>query len=781
MIEAPSSMPLILAAPYLALAAASVAMSRDLRARPRWEYLWAFGGLFALHFWVPLIQALSGFASLQWFSSLLLGLAYVALFEFARYVSTSEGRFARWITWAVLLGTMGMVLAGSEPWRISLFVGLPSGLLALLALRDPRYDLVRWGRRCANLLGLALLLTPAALLYRDLLHGRTLAADVALFTAGLLATGATVLLDAWQTRRQRKMRFASNYLVNAASVALALGALLAGGTMVARLLSDTERQELRSATLQDNVRIATMIKSARDVGMQMADSISGSPLVTRRFVDHGTEAIAGANNIVDRYRQSFNCDIVYLIDPQGIVITTSNRDRPDSLIGANLADRDYFQQAMAGIRCAAVRLGGVTGRRGIYAAAPVRGPGDSIVGVVAVKSELESLEQRLGDAGSAVLVDPSGMIWLCARPNWRYQRLWGRGLPVAVPATDRVVRPQAGLTAFPDRPLEAGEIVLLDGEPCEVSRIPAGLDGWSVISFTSIRPALRTGSAALLITGCGMLVLLGAATTIRLRSQHASMQQEEQSLSSSLKEMERLMSVLSHDLRTPLAAAQCSAEYLLALDQFKGEPREALEMIAEQQMRMADMVGRMLDAIRIRNGAMEWSWENVAVQAVLQSAHRVVASLPTRSTEVAIEVDGKDAPAVIRGDAQAITRLVTNLATNAVRHTKRGSVRIGAYARQQNGARWLVIETTDTGGGIAPEVLPLLGRPFVLGARHGGSGGSGLGLAIAAGICAVHGGRLSVRSEVGRGTTFTAWLRTDLDGPIRSAGEPTIHVENAAS
>jgi signal transduction histidine kinase len=321
---------------------------------------------------------------------------------------------------------------------------------------------------------------------------------------------------------------------------------------------------------------------------------------------------------------------------------------------------------------------------------------------------------------------------------------------------------------------------MLDNEPCEVNRSMAGPQGWSLLSFTPIRPALRTHALALLATACGALVTLGVASSMRLRAAHAAVHQHEQMLSRSLKEMERLMSVLSHDLRAPLAAAHYSAEYLLQSPQFRGEAREVLEMIAEQQMRMAEMVSRLLDAIRIRNGAMEWSWGNVAVQEVLLSAHRTVASLPTRSPEVQVELDAREAPSAIYGDAQAIIRLVTNLATNAIRHTTQGSVRIGVRLQQSGGVQWLVIEMADTGGGIAPEVLPLLGRPFVLGGTQGGSGGVGLGLAIAAGICAAHGGKLTVRSEVGGGTTFTAWLRADLPGPVRDGGEPTIQVERAA-
>ena len=745
------------------------------------EWLWAFGGLFALYLWVPLGLMVPGLAPVHWASGLMAGLAYLSLLEFARLDGGCAPMFPRWVTLVGFLVLMVLVVDGfgERPWAVSLLLGVPSGALAFKMLVAHRGGLMGLGRSWTLLLAISLLLIPIAALASAGGARAGAAEHAALFAVGALAALSALLLDVWYARDQRGTGVTVNRLANVTVAGLVLGAVVTAGMLVARLQAETARQEILSSTRQQDNRIAMMINQMHETSQRVAQSMSGSPLVLRRFTDDGPDSIANADYVVDRYANIFRAEIAYLIDARGAVLASSNRGRPDSLIGVSLSNREHFRRAMAGETYSLVARGAVTRTRGLYAAAPVRDAANRIVGVAAIKNDLEALERQLGTEGYTALVDPGGLVWLATQRHWGYQRLWNRHLPATLPAP--IQGPGVvvdDLRELPDHPLQSGEMVMLGGEPCEVNRTLAGLEGWTLVSFVPVRAVIRTRAIALLATACAVLIVLGVASSIHLFNQYTAGQQQQQTLSVSLKEMERLMSVLSHDLRTPLTAAHSSAEYLLTLPEMRGDAREVLETIADQQLRMAEMVTRLLDAMRIRNGVMEWSWEDVAVHEVLERVQRTVALLPTH---VPVELDCTQAPETIRGDAQAITRLVTNLAANAIRHTSQGSVRIIATAQQTAGMPWLVIEMTDTGEGIAPDVLPLLGRPFILGGRHGGSGGIGLGLAIAAGICAVHGGKLTVRSQIGRGTTFTAWLRADLPAPVRSAGEPTIQVQQHAA
>jgi signal transduction histidine kinase len=122
----------------------------------------------------------------------------------------------------------------------------------------------------------------------------------------------------------------------------------------------------------------------------------------------------------------------------------------------------------------------------------------------------------------------------------------------------------------------------------------------------------------------------------------------------------------------------------------------------------------------------------------------------------------------INGDADAVSRLLLNLLSNAAKHTQRGAITVTASLSEGDGRRWLELDVRDTGEGIAPEILDRLGEAFALnsgivGAKH--VRGTGLGLAICTGIAAAHGGRIEFSSRVGEGTVARVRLRADLNGP----------------
>ena len=108
----------------------------------------------------------------------------------------------------------------------------------------------------------------------------------------------------------------------------------------------------------------------------------------------------------------------------------------------------------------------------------------------------------------------------------------------------------------------------------------------------------------------------------------------------------------------------------------------------------------------------------------------------------------------VHADRLQIERVVANLVSNAVRHTERGGA-ITITATERDG--YVAIAVADTGSGIPPDYLPRIFDRFVQ-VPNAPSGGAGLGLAIAKHIIEAHGGQMSVRSEMGHGTTFTFTL-----------------------
>ncbi len=109
----------------------------------------------------------------------------------------------------------------------------------------------------------------------------------------------------------------------------------------------------------------------------------------------------------------------------------------------------------------------------------------------------------------------------------------------------------------------------------------------------------------------------------------------------------------------------------------------------------------------------------------------------------------------VDGDRARLRELLENLVDNAVKYTDRGG-RVDVRLGRERGA--IVLEVADTGAGIAPERLPPIFERFYRADPARSRGGSGLGLSIVRAIVDAHGGSVDVRSEVGKGTTFTARL-----------------------
>jgi signal transduction histidine kinase len=115
-------------------------------------------------------------------------------------------------------------------------------------------------------------------------------------------------------------------------------------------------------------------------------------------------------------------------------------------------------------------------------------------------------------------------------------------------------------------------------------------------------------------------------------------------------------------------------------------------------------------------------------------------------------------------DARLIGRVLTNLVSNALRHTPAGGLVQVRAAKRNDRVR---VEIEDSGEGIDPQDLPHIFERFYRGeeSRNRATGGTGLGLAIAQGIVEAHGGQMRVQSDPGQGACFTFDLPVEAAGP----------------
>ena len=228
------------------------------------------------------------------------------------------------------------------------------------------------------------------------------------------------------------------------------------------------------------------------------------------------------------------------------------------------------------------------------------------------------------------------------------------------------------------------------------------------------------------------------------------------------KELNRLkdqfVSDVSHELRTP------TTNISLYLDLLESAPADKqlkyIHVLKEQAFLLRKLVEDILDLSRLAVGkSQKHDFTEVDLNQLVEGV--VTAHQPQASSHHIDLHFSADNTAAVLGDASQLSRVITNLVSNAVRYTQQGEVRIRTY--QNNGC--ICLEVGDTGIGIAPEDQPHLFERFYRGihARQSKIHGTGLGLAIAKEIVGLHGGHIEFQSVVGKGSTFRVWLPASQD------------------
>jgi len=224
---------------------------------------------------------------------------------------------------------------------------------------------------------------------------------------------------------------------------------------------------------------------------------------------------------------------------------------------------------------------------------------------------------------------------------------------------------------------------------------------------------------------------------------------------------------MSHELRTPMNAILGFTE--LVLDGVYGDPMPTLAQplrdIQTNGRHLLRLINDVLDLSKIEAGRMELSLSDYAVADVVAVVHSSLRSLAAEKGLEFVAAVEDGLPTAV-GDAGRITQCLMNLGGNALKFTRQGRVEIGV---ERQGDR-LLYRVSDTGIGISPEQLdhlftefrqadPTVAREF---------GGTGLGLSITKKFVALHGGRIWVESEPGKGSTFFFILPVRVE-PARSA------------
>jgi signal transduction histidine kinase len=214
---------------------------------------------------------------------------------------------------------------------------------------------------------------------------------------------------------------------------------------------------------------------------------------------------------------------------------------------------------------------------------------------------------------------------------------------------------------------------------------------------------------------------------------------------------------MSHELRTPLHSIIGFGE--LIHDQTNGRIGENYVEwagdILDSGRHLLSVINGVLDLSRIEAGRYDLVDDRVNLAAVVRTCLRTV-RLQAEKNQLRFDCRRMDQDVELRADSRALTQVVLNLLTNAVKFTPEGGL-VSIYTeRAANGD--LVLVVADTGIGIDAAVLPTLCEPFTQadGSISRRYGGSGLGLTISQKLVVLHGGTLTIESTLGQGTTVRA-------------------------
>jgi len=246
---------------------------------------------------------------------------------------------------------------------------------------------------------------------------------------------------------------------------------------------------------------------------------------------------------------------------------------------------------------------------------------------------------------------------------------------------------------------------------------------------------------------------------------------------SAVKAKSEFLAVMSHELRTPLNGVLGFAE-LLADSRLDDKQKAYSQAITSSGKHLLSVVNDILDFSSMENGALLIAESSFLVADLLRSA---VGIPQNAASEKGLEIRCETKPGVperIVGDERRILQILLNLLGNAVKFTESGSVTLRVAPASGGDRPFLDFSVEDTGIGMSPETLKVLFKPFsqadsTINRRFGGTG---LGLAISQRLAEAMGGRITVASLPGQGSTFTFRF------PLGSCSfEPTEPVEKSCA
>ncbi len=576
--------------------------------------------------------------------------------------------------------------------------------------------------------------------------------------------------------------------------ALLLGIFMTG--VIGVIAYQQARNNVAENLNQDITQLSETLSNELERFSQLPVLLSSDPRLVRFLTaPHNANA---TNGFLNKWQQTLEADVIYLINHNGLTLASSNHKQSDSFVGHNFRFRPYFQEALTEQRGQYFALGLQSQRRGYYFSAPVLRHG-TVLGVLVIKIDLGEIEELWRYQSSDYLItDNNGVVFYSSRSEILYQSL----LKLSTAQKEKIIASrQYGTpalspltTAVTLDELTRPTLTMLQGDGTEIEYIsqmyPMPHLGWRIFGLSPVYEIWQAvGQATVVFSLFYLLICFALASwfetystkqklarlnarlehlvkertnkllqsnqqlreTLRQyeHSQHALRQTEKELIQAAkLAMLGELSASINHEINQPLAAMRTYAENA---QQFLIKQRyERVDGNLEQIIKLNKMISEIIARLKVfarKNGTNQAYCD---LQSAIHSALSIVNSRLLKAG-IIVKLEEKYKGHIVNADAVQLEQVIINLLTNAEQALEsHPSPQIGITpVKHLDG---MEIQVWDNGPGI--DNPHQIFDPFFT-SKHDGLG---LGLTISKRICEDFGGTLSVSKHKTGGALFHIYI-----------------------